>query len=92
MMTLPAFLFGFLISTLLGAIFHLWKDGGFGRLLLYLILAWVGFWAGHLIGNSLGWTFISIGPLRLGMALLAAAITLYAGNWLSLINQDEPRR
>jgi hypothetical protein len=92
MMTLPAFLFGFLISTLLGAIFHLWKDGGFGRLLLYLILAWVGFWAGHLIANSLGWTFISIGPLHLGMALLVAAFTLYAGNWLSLINQDEPRR
>jgi hypothetical protein len=92
MMTLPAFLFGFLISTLLGAMFHLWKNGGFGRLLLYLIFAWVGFWAGHLLGNSLGWTFISIGPLRLGMALLVAAFTLYVGNWLSLINQDEPRR
>lgn len=91
-MTLPALLFGFLVSTLLGAVFHLWKGGGFGRLVLFLIFAWVGFWAGHLIGNSLGWTFISVGPLRMGMAILVTGLTLFAGYWLSLIKQDEPWR
>jgi hypothetical protein len=91
-MTLPAFFFGFLISTFLGAVFHLWKDGGFGRLLLYLILAWIGFWAGHIIGNNLGWTFGSIGPLRLGMALIVGGLTLYLGHWLSLIKAEEGRR
>lgn len=88
-MTLPAFFFGFLVSTLLGAIFHLWKDGGFGRLLLYMIFGWVGFWAGHFIGNSLGWVFFSIGPLRLGMALIVGIATLLIGHWLSLISREE---
>ncbi len=88
-LTLPALLFGFLISTLMGAVFHLWKNGGFGRLLLYLILAWVGFWAGHILGNALGWTFGSIGPLRLGMALLVGAAMIGVGYWLSLIQGEE---
>lgn len=91
-MTIPALLFGFLVSTLLGAVFHLWKGGGLGRLLLYLILGWVGFWGGHILGNRLGWTFGSIGPLRFGMAVLVAIATLFAGYWLSLVNKEEPQR
>lgn len=89
-MTLPAVLFGILVSTLMGAVFHLWKNGSFGRLLLYLILAWVGFWAGHLLGNRFGLTFGSVGPLRLGMGVLVGVGTLLAGHWLSLIRQEEP--
>lgn len=88
-MTLPAVLFGILVSTLMGAAFHLWKNGGFGRLVLYLILAWVGFWGGHLLGNRFGLTFGSIGPLRFGMALLTGVITLFAGHWLSLTRPEE---
>ncbi len=91
-MTLPALLFGFLVSTFMGAAFHLWKDGGFGRLLLYIILAWAGFWSGHFIANSLGWTFGSIGPLRFGLGICVALLTLLVGYWLSLVNQEEPRR
>ena len=90
-MTLPAFLFGLLISTLMGAVFHLWKNGGLGRLLLYLILAWVGFWAGHLLANRFSLTFGSVGPLHLGMGLLVGAASLFAGYWLSLIRQEEPK-
>ncbi len=90
-MTLPALLFGFLVSTLMGAVFHLWKDGGLGRLLLYVILAWVGFWGGHILANKLGWTFGSMGPLHLGTALLVGAVTIYAGYWLSLVNRNEPQ-
>jgi len=76
-MTLPAFLFGVLVSTLMGAVFHLWKDGGLGRLLIYVILAWIGFWAGHILGVSMGWTFLSIGPLSFrhrGYHRLAGAV------------------
>lgn len=90
-MTIPALVFGFLVSTLMGAAFHIWKDGGLGRLLLYIILAWVGFWGGHYLATRIGLTFASIGPLRLGAGVLVAAVTIFVGYWLSLINHEEPQ-
>jgi len=88
-MTLPSIIIGILISSLYGVAFHLWRGGSLGRLILYIILAWIGFWAGHLIGNALDWTFFSLGPLRLGMATLGAGITLGFGHWLSLVERVE---
>ena len=87
-MTLPSFLIGIVISSLYGAVFHLWRGGGLGRLILYLILAWIGFWLGHFVGNALGWTFFSLGPLRLGTATLGAVLTLGVGYWLSLVERQ----
>lgn len=84
-MTIPAIFFGILVSTFLGAAFHLWKGGNLGRLVLYILLAWAGFWAGHLLGNALGWTFFSVGPLSFGMAVLGSVLILGLGYWLSLI-------
>jgi hypothetical protein len=86
-MTIPAILFGVLVSTLLGAAFHLWKDGGLGRLVLYIILAWIGFWVGHIIGQALDWSFFSVGSLHFGMAVLGCILFLGAGYWFSLIRQ-----
>jgi hypothetical protein len=84
-MTLPALIFGVLLSSLYGAAFHLIRGGSLGRLLLYLILGWTGFWIGHFLAGQLGWTFASLGPLHLGMASLASIVFLVAGHWLSLI-------
>ena len=86
-MTIPSIIIGVIISTLYGVAFHLWRDGGLGRLLVYIILAWIGFWVGHIIGNSAGWTFVSLGPLRLGTATLGSALALGFGYWLSLIER-----
>ncbi len=88
-MTLPSFLFGMLIATLLGAIFHFWRRGGLGRLLLYLLLSWIGFWAGHFFASRLGWTFDSLGPLHLGSAALGALVFLFLGYWLSLVEVEK---
>ncbi len=85
MLTLPTLLIGMLLSTLYGAAYHLWRDGGPGRLLLYLVLGWMGFWAGHFLAGSLGLTFASLGQLRLGAATLSSAVVLVAGDWLSRI-------
>lgn len=87
-MTIPALLFGLLISTLYGAAFHLWRGGGFGKLVLYLFLGWAGFWIGHWLANRLGWTFGSLGPLHLGLATLLSALFLGLGYWLSLVEVE----
>lgn len=84
-MTLPAFLFGFLISVMIGAAFHLWKGGGLFRLILYLMLSIAGFWTGHTISLHIGWDFFILGPLHLGFALIGDCLFLGAGYWLSLI-------
>ncbi len=83
-MTLPALLFGFVLSTLYGAAFHLWRGGGAGRLMLDLVLAWLGFWAGQYAGELLGLTIGRLGSLQLGMATVSAAIFLLVGHFLSL--------
>jgi hypothetical protein len=75
-MTLPAFLLGVLISTLCGVAFHFIFGGGFRRLALYVAVGWIGFWGGHLLGTLRGWTFLAIGPLQTGPAVLSAIILL----------------
>ncbi len=85
-MTIPNFLLGLVISTLFGAGFHLWRGGNAGRLLLYLVLGWAGFWFGHYLGGALNWTFWQMGPLNLGAAVFGSFITLGVGYWLSLID------
>jgi len=54
-------------------------------LILYVVLAWLGFWIGHFIGGWLGWSFAAVGPLNTGMATLGSLIVLVAGDWLGRI-------
>jgi uncharacterized membrane protein YeaQ/YmgE (transglycosylase-associated protein family) len=86
-MTLPTLIFGILVSTLYGAAFHLWRGGSLGRLVLYLILGWMGFWIGHLLATNWDWTFLSVGSLRLGMATIGSLLFLLVGYWLSLVER-----
>jgi len=84
-MTLPAILFGVVLSTLYGTAFHFWKGGKMSRLLLFVILAWTGFWLGHVAGDMLGWRFLVIGPLNVGLGTLGSAAFLLVGEWLSRV-------
>ena len=84
-MTFPAFLLGFFIAGLMAAAFHLVRGGGLGRLIILLLAGELSFWFGHMVANILGFTFLSVGPIRLGMAILTAIIGLIAATWLSEI-------
>lgn len=88
-MTLPAFLLGFVIAGLFGAVFHLIFGGRFGRLVVFLFVAEFSFWFGHITANILGWTFMSIGLIRFGMAGLTALIGLGVAAWLTAIEIPE---
>jgi hypothetical protein len=87
-MTVPALILGLLISSLYGAIFHLWRGGGAGKLLLSLFLSWGGFWIGHGLASVLGWHFASLGPLNLGVATLMSVAFLLSGHWLSMVEVE----
>lgn len=89
-MTIPSIVFGSIVALLIGALFHLLRDGGFGRLVLYLFLSIAGFFAGHWVGNWRGWILFPIGPLDLGMAIIGSLVFLGIGDWLSLVGAHRP--
>lgn len=84
-MNFPSILFGLIFAVLLGALFHLWKDGGFWKLLLYLGLSLLGTVVGHLISENSNFSFLTIGTMRLGGAIIGSIIFLFVGHWLSLV-------
>ena len=84
-MTAPAILLGILLSTVYGTAFHVLKGGSIYRIVLFILLSWAGFWAGHFIGSLLKWNFAAIGSLNTGMATLGSLIFLFVGEWLSRI-------
>ena len=82
-MTLPLLLFALLIALFYGALYHLIRNGGFWRLLLYFSLSISGFVLGHLLGLWREWVFIPLGPLNLGVSSLGSVVLLVVGDWLS---------
>jgi hypothetical protein len=84
-MTLPAFLYGSVIALLIGAVFHLWRGGGLGHVILYLFISVVGFWVGHLVAALWKLEFLFLGPIRFGPALIGALAFLLLANWLSQV-------
>jgi uncharacterized membrane protein YeaQ/YmgE (transglycosylase-associated protein family) len=88
-MTIPTLLLGLILSTLYGALFHLLRGGKAGRLLLYILLSWIGFWLGQFLGNILNLTFDTFGQLHIVLASLGSLIFLAVGYWLSLVQSEK---
>jgi len=82
-MSFPSILFGFCLAILFGTGFHLWRGGGLGRLILYIVLALVGFWGGQILAAYMGWTFDMYGDLHLLSATVTCLLGLSIGHWLS---------
>ena len=87
-MSIPTLFLGLILSTLYGALFHLWRGGNAGRLILYILLAWIGFWLGQLVGNLANVSFDTLGQLHLVVASLGSIIFLIVGYWLSLVQVE----
>jgi hypothetical protein len=82
-MTLPAILFSLLIALLYGALYHLVRDGGFWRLVLFCFLSVFGFILGTLVGLWRGWVWIPLGTINLGVATIGSFLILLLGDWLT---------
>jgi hypothetical protein len=81
-MTLPTLIFGGLVASLYGAIFHLIRGGGLGKLILYILLSWAGFFLGQFIAERTGLEFINIGALNLGIASITSILFMIIGYWI----------
>lgn len=90
-MSIPALLLCVILATLYGAAFHLWRGGGPGRLLLYLILAWAGFAAGQYLGMHFKVTFGRVGFVHAVLGTLFSFIFLGIGYWLSLVQVEKTK-
>jgi len=88
-MTFPAIVFSFFVATLLASLLHLWRGGGLLKLVWYLIISWAGFFGGHLLAESLSFTFLDVGTIHLGFGLLGSISFLAIGYWLGQINIDD---
>jgi predicted permease len=82
-LTVPAFVFGTIISGILSAAFHLWRGGNWKLLILFVAFGWFGFWIAHFLGGVLGWYFLRIGPVNLGVAMAGNGIGLLFASWLT---------
>ncbi len=84
-MTLPSYVLGTLYALLIGSLFHVWRDGGAGRLLFYLVLSVAGAAAGQWFGSWQNWYLFPVGPLNLGAVTVGSVLFLGLGYWLSLV-------
>ena len=82
-MTLPAILFSLLIALLYGALYHLVRDGGFWRLILFFFLSVFGFALGHLVGLWRGWVWLPLGTINFGVSTISSFLILLLGDWLT---------
>lgn len=87
-MTFPTLLLALVIALFYGAVYHLIRNGGFWRLLLYFCLSLSGFIIGHLLGIWRGWLFLPLGALNLGLSSLGSFMVLVLGDWLSQIEAN----
>ena len=90
-MTIPTLIFAALIASFYGALYHLIRGGGPGRIFLYLLLSWVGFVLGHLVGIWQEWVLLPMGQLNLGMSTLGSLLLLVGGDWISRIRIGDSR-
>jgi len=59
----PGLALAVILATTFGAVFHLWRGGGYGMLVRYLLAAWGGFALGQLVGWLGGWEFALVGQV-----------------------------
>jgi hypothetical protein len=85
MITIPSLLFAMLIASLYGAVYHLIRNGGPWKLLVYILFSWIGFGLGHGLGNWLELQLLKIGALNLGISTLGSFLTILLGDWLITI-------
>jgi uncharacterized membrane protein YjjP (DUF1212 family) len=80
--TASSLVLAFLLATAYAALFHFLIGGPIRQLLIYIVAAWLGFAAGHLVGQFLMIDWLKLGPLYLLSGSIGAWIALLGSWWL----------
>lgn len=72
----PTFVFALIIATLLGTLAHFFFGGDARRLAFLLIVSWIGFALGHVLGVAFRVDILNVGTLRLFPSLLGGCFLL----------------
>lgn len=80
----PGLALSAILATAYGAAFHLWRGGGYGMLLRYLVAAWGGFALGQLVGWLGGWAFLMVGQVHVLEGTLGSGVVLMIAYWLTV--------
>ena len=87
--SIPHLIFGSLIAGLIGSLIHLILGGKPLRILFSIIFAWIGFWAGHSLGNRYQIFLYQYGSLNLGMGIGISILLGLTGYWISGENKKD---
>jgi len=79
----PGLALAVILATTFGAVFHLWRGGGYGMLVRYLLAAWGGFALGQLVGWLGGWEFALVGQVHMLEGTLGSGALLMIVHWLA---------
>ena len=91
-MNVPAAVFGFLIASAAGLLYHLVRGGPLPRLLLYLASSWIAFGIGHFVGGWMDLSLLRVGAINLFPALLAALLALLLADTLAPPSEPSDKR
>jgi hypothetical protein len=72
----PAIALGFVLSSAFAALFNLWQGGSMQALLRFLLAAWLGFAAGHVLGEIAGIQWLVVGQLNIVSGTAGSAATM----------------
>jgi hypothetical protein len=72
----PGMALGLILSTAYAALFHIWQKGDLRALRRYLLAAWLGFAAGHFLGDVFAVHWLQMGQLNAVSGTIVAAAAL----------------
>ena len=81
--TASSLVLALLLATAYGALFHFLIGGATRRLIMYILVSWIGFAVGHMVGQFLSIDYLKLGPLHLLSASVGAWIFLLGSYWLA---------
>jgi hypothetical protein len=82
-MTFASVIFGMIIAAIPACLVNFLVAGNGRKLLVLIVFAWIGFFAGQLLAMWRGWSFLKAGPLVLSVDLIVCLVFIGLGYWLT---------